>query len=260
MTQGKRPLEGRGIVITRPAAQAQALARLISNHGGRPIFFSAMDILDIADRGRLNALIDRLETFDAAIFVSPNAVAKGMDAIRARRELPQTLKVFAIGGGSARELHRRGVASVIVPPDRFDSEALLDLPELSTAKRLSIIIFRGEGGRALLGDTLVARGAEVEYAECYRRVKPDRDPAPLIEAARRGEVDAIVATSSEGLRNLHEMVGDAGRESLQRATFFVPHPRIAATARELGLASVVITQPLDEGIAATLVQHFAANS
>jgi uroporphyrinogen-III synthase len=55
------------------------------------------------------------------------------------------------------------------------------------------------------------------------------------------------------------MVGDAGRELLQRATFFVPHPRIAATARELGLASVVITQPLDEGIAATLVQHFAEN-
>ena len=69
----------------------------------------------------------------------------------------------------------------------------------------------------------------------------------------------MVVTSSEGLRNLHDMLGAAGRHFLEPTPLFVPHPRIAATARELGLPSVVLAQPLDAGIVATLVQHFAAS-
>ncbi|HUP95548.1 MAG TPA: uroporphyrinogen-III synthase [Burkholderiales bacterium] len=258
MIAEKLPLEGLGIVITRPAAQAQALVELIRDRGGWPISFPATEILDIADPTRLHALIDRMHTFDIAIFVSPNAAAKGMSAIRARAQLPRSLKVLAIGGGTARELKRHGVGSVIVPAERFDSEALLELPELAAAKGKHIVIFRGEGGRALLGDTLAARGAAVEYAQCYRRVKPDRDTGPLLDAWRRGKVHAVVATSSEGLRNLHGMLGAAGRHFLEPTPLFVPHPRIAATARELGLHSVVLAQPLDAGIVTTLVQHFAA--
>jgi len=254
----KLPLEGLGIVITRPAAQAQALVELIRDQGGFPIAFPAMEILDVADPARLHALIDRMHTFDIAIFVSPNAAAKGMGAVRARAQLPRSLTVLAIGGGTARELTRHGVRSVIVPTQRFDSEALLELPELAAAKDRRIIIFRGEGGRALLGDTLAARGAAVEYAECYRRVKPERDVGPLLEAWQRGKVHAVVATSSEGLRNLHDMLGAAGQRFLHPTPLFVPHPRIASTARELGLSSVVLAQPLDAGIVAALVQHFAA--
>jgi uroporphyrinogen-III synthase len=254
----KLPLAGLGIVITRPAAQAQALVELIREQGGSPIAFPAMEILDVADPARLHALIDRLHTFDIAIFVSPNAAAKGMDAVRARAELPPSLKVLAIGGGTARELTRHGVRSVIVPTQRFDSEALLEMPELAAARGRRILIFRGEGGRALLGDTLASRGAAVEYAECYRRVKPERDARPLLEAWQRGEVHAVVATSSEGLRNIHDMLGAAGQRQLESTPLFVPHPRIAATARELGLSSVVQAQPLDAGIVTALIQHFGA--
>jgi uroporphyrinogen-III synthase len=251
-------LHGRGIVITRPAAQAKALAGLIEGHGARAILFPVIAILDVADPGRLNEIIDRLDKYDAAIFISPNAVNQSMTAILARRALPQNLDMIAIGGGSARALREHGVDLVIVPKGRYDSEALLAVPELGEVSGKRIVIFRGEGGRPLLGDTLAARGARVEYAECYRRVKPDGDVTTLMHAWSRGEIDGIVATSSEGLRNLHEMLDAAGRDWLAATTVFVPHARIAATARELGLASAVVTPPGDEGIAAGIVAHFSA--
>ena len=221
--------------------------------------FPVIEIRDIPDPTRLYALIDRLDTFDAAIFVSPNAVVRGLGALRARRELPSTLKVIAIGHGSAGELRRHGVASVIVPGGRSDSESLLDLQDLQAVTGRRIVIFRGEGGRGLLGDTLAARGATVEHAECYRRIKPQADVAPLLNSCSSGEVDAFVATSSEGLRNLCGMVGVTGQSQLAEIALFVPHLRIASTARELGLNSVIVTHPGDDGLVTAITQYFAAS-
>jgi uroporphyrinogen-III synthase len=248
-------LSGRGIVITRPLDQGRTLAALVEREGGRAILFPVIDILDVADRSQLESVIDRLDRFYAAVFISPNAVNKAMDAISARRTLPEGLRIAAIGPGSARELNRRGVARVIVPKARFDSEALLDLPELEDVSGKRIVIFRGDGGRPVLGDTLAERGAIVEYAECYRRGKSTADVAPLLDAWSRGEIHGVVATSSEGLRNLHEMLGDAGRGALAGTPLFVPHPRIAATARDLGLTRVVVTASGDEGIADAIHKH-----
>lgn len=254
---GRQPLAGRGIVITRPADQGATLAQLVEAQGARAILFPVIEILDPEDTASLATIVDRLDQFDAAIFISPNAVAKGIAAIRGRRELPRHLAIVAIGGGSARALRSLGVDDVLMPRERFDSEALLDLPELHEVAGKHMAIFRGTGGRQILGDTLAARGAHVEYAECYRRVRPRSDTAPLLRAWSRGEIDALVATSSEGVRNLHDMLPEAGRARLAEALVFVPHPRIAATARALGVNKVVVTRPGDESIAQDLVRHFS---
>ena len=255
-----QPLAGRGIVITRPAHQAARFAELVRAAGGNAILFPVIEIEDVADLGPLLAVIDRLAGFDLAIFISPNAVNKAMNLIKVRSALPPRLKLAAIGPGSVRELKRFGVADVIAPAARFDSEALLDLPALRDVAGKRILIFRGDGGRELLGDTLAARGAAIEYAECYRRGRPQRDAAPLLKAWARSELDAITVTSSEGLHNLFDLVGKLGQAWLRTTPVFVPHPRIEQTARELGLASVVLTAPGDEGMVAGLAQWFAARN
>jgi uroporphyrinogen-III synthase len=252
----RAPLAHRGIVITRPAAQAGGLARLIEGRGGRAILFPVIEIVDVSDLGRVNALVDRLDAFDIAIFVSPNAAAKGMNAIRARRELPPRLTVVAIGGGSARELERHGVRAVVTPHLRADSEGVLDLDVLREVSGKRIAIFRGVGGRELLRETLAARGAIVEYAECYERVRPRLDPRELIEDLRSGTAEAFVCTSSEGVANLHAMLGPAGAPLLMRTALFVPHPRIASAAARLGLERVFVTERGDEGIVQTIEAHF----
>lgn len=250
-------LAGRGIVVTRPAAQARQLAGLILAAGGNPVLFPVLEILDASDLQPLHALIDRLDEFDMAIFISPSAVNKAMNLITARRSLPSRLRIAAIGRGSSRELKHFGVSEVIAPTRKFDSEALLALPELAAVADKRVVIFRGDGGRELLGDTLVARGAVLEYAECYRRGKPKTDAAPLLKAWARNELHAIVVTSSEGLRNLFDIVGKLGQAWLRKTPVFVTHARIASTARELGLAVIVEAGPGDEELAAGLAQYFS---
>ena len=168
-----RPLTGKSIVITRPAQQAQELAAMIREAGGVPVLFPVLEIRDVEDLKPLLELISRLPGFDLAVFISPNAVNKAMNLITARGGLPRGILCAAIGRGSVKELARFGVTDAIAPSRRFDSEALLELPQLSEVRGKKVVIFRGDGGRELLGDTLAARGARVEYAECYRRGRPN---------------------------------------------------------------------------------------
>lgn len=255
-----RPLQGRAVLVTRPAEQAAAFARRLEDEGARPILFPAIEIVDAADLGPLFGIIDRLDAFHLAIFISPSAVGKALNLVHARRTWPAALPVAAIGRGSARELERRGFRGVIVPSARFDSEALLGLPALTDVAGRRIVIFRGDGGRELLGDTLAARGAVVEYAECYRRTRPDADAGELLRVWVRGELDAVTVTSSEVLRNLYDMVGRLGQQMMRRTPLFAPHERIAAVARELGIATAVVTGAGDDGLIAGLRTHFAANT
>lgn len=249
-------LAGRGIVITRPAGEAVRLAALIREAGGAPLIYPALEILDVTeapDVTALDAVIDRLDAFQLAIFVSPSAVDKAMTRIFVRRTLPATLRCAAIGPGSVRALARFGVNDVLAPQVQHDSEALLALPALQNVSGRRVLIFRGDGGRELLADTLTARGASVEIVACYRRGKPVFEPAPLLDAWQRGQVAAVIATSSEGLRNFCEHIGAAGRACLVRTPVIVPHPRIAAAARELGMAQVVESASGDEALLRALV-------
>jgi len=254
---GRAPLAGRHIVVTRPAAQAGTLADLITARGGHPIVFPVLEIADVEDAAALNALVDRLDKFDLAIFVSPNAVDHAMRAVAARRTWPAALAAATVGGASERALRRHGIAEVIAPGERFDSEALLELLPAARVAGRRVVIFRGDGGRELLADTLAERGATVEYVACYRRRRPDADARPLLDAWSRDALDAVTVSSSEGLANFLAMIGAAGQARLARTPVFAPHARIAAAARSLGLEKVVETAPADEGIVAGLETFFA---
>ena len=250
------PLAGRGIVITRPAHQADTLAEAVRARGGRAILFPTIEIVAPRDLKPFFTVVDRLEDFDLAVFVSPNAVTRAFDLALARGRLPARLTIAAIGDATVSALEQRGVREIIAPAHSFDSEALLALPAFHRLAGKRVAIFRGQGGRELLGETLVARGAKVHYAECYRRAAPALSPAPLHDAWAQGALHAAVATSTIGLTNLVEMVGEAVAAKLKATPLFVPHPRIAGNAFEQGFSEVIVTGAGDEGILDSLCDHF----
>jgi uroporphyrinogen-III synthase len=111
------------------------------------------------------------------------------------------------------------------------------------------MILRGDGGREMLGDTLGARGAKVEYVTCYLRSKPEFDAGALLGAAP----DVITVTSSEALGYLWTLLEGQGRADLAAVPILVPHERIAAAARQQGWQQVVVTDTGDDGLLSGLI-------
>lgn len=253
------PLAGYSIVVTRPERQAGVLAALIEGAGGRALRYPAIEIEAI--RGpALEATIKTLGTFDLAIFISRNAVEYGLACARGLGAWPAVLALAAVGTGTRRALESKGLGGVISPDGPADSEELLEMAQLKEVAGKRIVIFRGEGGRELLASTLRARNATVEYAECYRRIRPATDVKPLLAEWSHGGVHAVTVSSGEALANFAALLGEAGTKNLPGTPLFVPHPRVGEDARLLGCGLVQVAGPGDAEMLAALVAYFGRAS
>lgn len=249
-------LAGRRILILRPREQAERFARRITEAGGNALTFPTLEIGPSPDPDGLAAVLGRLREFRFAIFVSPSAVEQGLAALRARGfVLPPGLRVAAVGEGTGGGLHRAGVRDVIVPRGMGDSETLAALPELQSIAGQGVLIFRGEGGREWLAGALAARGARVEYAQCYTRALPKSDVAPVADELDTGVVGATCVWSSEAWTNFLVLLGGRAAAA-RRAPVFVPHPRVAA-AVGAGGARVIVAEGGESGMLAELESYFA---
>lgn len=248
-------LSGVCVLVTRPAHQAGRLMRLIEQQGGRAVGFPVLEIQPPQDDTSLRRAIDRLDSFDLAIFISANAVERALPVILARRDWPDSLHIASIGKRTAQVLAAAGHPPDVCPDAGFNSEALLALPQLRQVAGQRVVIFRGSGGREYLAEQLRARGAEVHYAEAYRRVRPATDPAELNRAGERGEFDIVLVNSAESLRNLYHMVGVQGRRWLLATPLLVVSERMPALAQELGFEQVprVADNATDEAVLAALL-------
>jgi uroporphyrinogen-III synthase len=249
-------LHGLTILVTRPAHQAEPLCRLIEAAGGQPLRLPALTIHDNSADPALCQRLSHLSDYQIAIFISPNAVTFGLDAIARCGGLLNSLLIATVGKGSGNALRQRlGREPNLVPQGSFDSEALLALEPLQHVSGKRIIIFRGNGGRELLADTLRQRGARVDYAEVYRR-KP---PPPAADTEWLQKTDIITLTSSEALHNLVAMTPAAARDALYDKPLVVISERSAQLARQLGFSQAVLLTPQagDEAIVATLMKWAA---
>lgn len=221
-----------GVLVTRPAHQADRLCAWIEASGGHAIRFPAIEIQTaIANeaRNRLAAAAD----YDWLVFVSTNAVHHALPL------LPQAAlraHAAAVGESTANALADAGFSEILTPATGADTEGLLALPAFRNVRNQKILIVRGGGGRPLLGDELRARGATVDYAEVYRRVPPVADPAPLLARWQRN-VAAITVTSGEILDNLIGLLERDGR--LYATPLVVISPRIADLAAQRGFEKII---------------------
>jgi len=249
-----KPLTGITIAVTRPVDQAQALCEAITRLGGRAVLFPLLAIMPLQDYHSFEQQLALLETTDWAIFISPNAVNHAMPRIlKHYGNIPDNLIFAAIGHQTAKELAHYGVRNVLTPHSRFDSETLLALPEMHEVANMKIAIFRGVGGRELMAETLIARGANVYFAESYQRINPQTDANLPGELWKNGELQAIIVTSSEAMRSLFDLAGTS--EWLRHVVICVNHERIAELPRQFGLKVVVADAPGDDAMLNKLIEN-----
>ncbi|KWN19492.1 fused uroporphyrinogen-III synthase HemD/membrane protein HemX [Burkholderia ubonensis] len=255
-------------VLTRPDGQSAGLAAQLADAGCDVLDFPLIDIAPLDDPAPLAAAFAALADYALVIFVSPNAIDRALAQYGAI--WPNALPVGVVGPGSVAALERHGIAApahrVIAPQapadggaPHYDSESLFACIEAAFGGAAAlagrrVLIVRGDGGREWLADRLRDAGADVHLVAAYRRVVPE----PRIGAWERvhallgGEPHAWLVTSSEGVRNLHELaqahLTEAEIDALKHAPLVTPHPRIEQTARALGFDRITLTGAGDERI------------
>lgn len=239
-------LGGRAVLVTRPVERAAGLAARIAAAGGRPLHLPAIEIVPLQPRRPPQAW-----SYDAALFVSPAAVSHGIALLDLSPEAAPPLG--AVGPGTARTLEDAGFRVAIGPGETSDSEGLLGCAALA-ADRIAgrrLLIVRGEGGREHLRSVLVERGAEVDYAEVYRRARPSRYDPETVAAC-----EIVSITSGEALDNLLALVSGAEAERLRRLPLAAAAGRIAELARQRGFTGPIVTAPSagDDGLMEAIQQ------
>lgn len=252
MTTTALPLQNRTILVTRPTGRHLNLCRLIEANGGKCLHYPVISIapppeLDIR---QLLKLREQLHSFTMAIFISPTAVEQSAIYFPV---LPEHFTIVSLGSKTTQALLAQNIQVNIEAPEH-NSESLLQsakfqMPDIDGQR---ILIFRGNGGRALLGDTLVRRGAQVRYVETYQRQLP---PHPPLDKQQVAKLDAITISSNESLDNLITLMEDP--TPLIDIPLLVPTARAVTLARQHGFKTIIQTEnATDEAFLDALLQRY----
>ena len=259
------------IIVTRPAGQARQLIEVLtraieaSGVGKRSLpeilSLPLLTIVPKSDGYLADHIASTLSDADLAIFVSPNAIESVMRLLERDWQdfSKKIIPIGVMGGSSHLALRNHGVGSednptpIIIPGnnENWDSEGLWK--ELQSLKwnwqGKKVVIFKGEGGRDWLADTLKKAGATVEAISTYTRVPLDIDN-PAWQLVREMDLSKSLwlLTSSEAVRYLGEVMKDQFTQSLNVASALCPHHNIADAAEMIGFGEVFTSEPGDEAL------------
>ncbi|MGM0526501.1 MAG: uroporphyrinogen-III synthase [Pseudomonadota bacterium] len=224
------------VLVIQPLRSRRRLLDTL-HAAGRPVIEHSFITIEPIDTGALD-----LTHCDAVIWVSKNAV---LQAHTQRVTLNPRGRMYAVGPGTARLAAELFNLPCQCPVTEHASESLLNLPELIELNGQRWAILKGKGGRELLANSLVARGASLENVVLYQRVKkPLKDP----ELVQRwiSQIDTIVVTSAEQLSYFLSELPKEAATWLQRCHWVVPSQRLAQLIPFAKPESITITQSASE--------------
>ncbi|WP_031437571.1 uroporphyrinogen-III synthase [Methylobacter tundripaludum] len=246
-------LNGACVLVTRPEHQAENLSRLIEQRGGIAVRFPTLEIVS-RDDDRIKSTLANLDGFQWVVFISANAVNFALKANSGKIPRTKSVRFAAVGQATAQAMKMAGLPVDLVPEYGYNSEALLEMPQLQQVEGQNCLIVRGEGGREQLATTLRSRGAEVDYLEVYKRIIPRMDSSPVVELLAQHRLDVITVTSAEALQNLSLMLGEKNNKLLSLIPLVVVSDRIRCLAADMGFNRITVTDsPIDTAILETVI-------
>lgn len=229
------------MLVTRPANQAGPFMQSLEQAGFRALSMPSIEITDVDDPQPALERVARLADYQLLIFISTNAVDWGLKFLQ-RQGVSIRQPVAAIGSSTAARLAQHGIEVALQPLSDFNTEALLALDAMQ-AQHLSgqrVLIFRGQGGREQLADSLRERGADVDYAEVYQRRRPTAGDDTVMRQWHNGDIHLVTVTSNQALENLYHMLDIKERPLLLSTALVVPGQRCAQLAQQLGFTGQIL--------------------
>ncbi len=225
------PLSGRVVLVTRPGEQAQELRELLTALGAEVLEQPGITVSDPPDWSPVDAALERIAGYDWLVFSSSNGVKRLLDRLLLRGgslEQLATVKLAAIGPGTAAELVRYGLAADVVPQE-YRAESLAEaLAPHAAGKRF--LLARASRGRQVLPEQLTAAGGIVEQVVVYSTNDVETADPQIAAALAAGRVDWVTVTSSAIARAIVGLFG----EQLRKARLASISPVTSQTLRELG--------------------------
>lgn len=247
----------RRILACRPQAQNASWCEFLQSKELQVLDIPLLQISDIenfAIKQSIKDYILRLDKYDYLIFVSQNAVKHAFDWIDDFwPQLPEQQRMFAIGKKTAAAIQEicsnffpASVNQIETTQGNMTSEALLAHKDMVDVENKNILIFKGAGGRKHLQETLVNRGANVEYCELYERSLPDEAIESFADLKLEKEKDIFVVFSGETLSNLNLALAPNPYSEKKAIPLLVPGARVAELAESMGYQSIFVAENASE--------------
>ncbi len=255
----KRPLFGKGIVITRPEAQAESFATLLHEQGARAIHFPTISIAPPESWASLDEALGRLAAYTWIIFTSANGVRFFCQRLREQgrdvREL-KNIRISTIGPATTTTLAEMGIKVDLVP-EEYISEGVVKAFQGQDIRGARILLPRAEQARDVIPAGLEKMGSRVDTVTVYRTVSSERRPEELDRLVKDGKVDVITFTSPSTLTYFLEIMGrDYALPS--RVRIAAIGPVTAAAVHKAGLKVDILQDTYTiEGLVSGLRDFFA---
>ena len=205
-------LDAMRVVVTSPSAAGAEITELLIDGGATVIPLPVFEIAGPSSWTALDGALDRLEEFTWLLFTSRNAVA-GFVERAGDRDLPEALKIGAVGSSTARDAEAAGLEVDLVPT-AFTGAALaaaLGQPEGA------VLIARVEDGPPETPEALRESGWVVEEVPVYRNLPLEPDPA-AVAVVQAGDFDVVTLMSPSARAGSLECWG---RQSSPRAPWWL---------------------------------------
>ncbi|MDP2267736.1 MAG: uroporphyrinogen-III C-methyltransferase [Deltaproteobacteria bacterium] len=205
----KQPLFGKGVVITRPQAQAEEFAQLLRRQGARVIYFPTIKIVPAAAGQQLDWAIGHVEAYQWLIFTSANGAGlffqRFSELGRDIRDL-KGVRICTIGPATAAVVEERGIKVDLIP-ESFVAEGVVRAFQNQGISGQRILLPRAEVARDVIPEGLAQLGAQMEVVDVYRTVSSGMEGGGLKELIGRGDVDVLTFTSPSIFKNFMKIMG-----------------------------------------------------
>lgn len=255
----KKPLFGKGIVITRPEEQAEELSALLRGKGARVISFPTIRIAPPDDYGDLDRAIEHIEQYQWIVFTSANGVRSFFERfsdVRGDIRDLRGIRICTIGPAT-----RGCVESYHIPvdlvPDEYLSEGVVEAFKNLDITGAKILLPRAEIAGDVIPEGLSAMGARVDVAVAYRTVSPGGDGTEIRELMANGKVDVLTFTSPSTVGNFIDIVG--GRSAIpDRVRIACIGPVTESACQKAGLRVDIMQGPYSiPGLVEAIERHLA---
>ncbi|MFH1914601.1 MAG: uroporphyrinogen-III C-methyltransferase [Pseudomonadota bacterium] len=204
----KKPLLGKGVVVTRAREQASGLVDILRGHGACVHEFPTIAVEHLDDYAEVETAILQLARYQWVVFTSVNGVKffwEQLSAIGLDSRIFCGMQIAAIGPATADELKARGIIPDFVP-DKYVAEHVVEGLLALGIQGQDVLIPRAKVAREVLPEELKKAGCNVTVLPVYETRLVQQTGDEIVAALDKGAIQYVTFTSSSTVENFFELI------------------------------------------------------